>query len=98
VRPAGAGEEWAMKIERKIRIFIHVPTGDAKVWRNEDRMVSQIPQLGEYVCLGPSERWHRVIAVVHCAFDQSSEHYDAEIYTESRAVGLRDFDPPLSNR
>jgi len=88
----------AIKSERKIRIFVHVPTGDGKVWRNEDRMVGQIPQLGEYVCLGPSERWHRVIAVVHCAFDGTSEHYDAEIYTESRSVGPREFDPPLSSR
>jgi hypothetical protein len=69
-------------------VAIHVPPEGIDLDGPHYRSLSRVPQAGEYVCLGPSEPCHKVIAVVHCPFDGPCV---AEIVTESKGVKLADL-------
>ena len=64
-------------------VAIHVSNEDGGGYGGGDlRPLSRVPQVGEYVCLGVSAEWHKVLHVVHCAFEAPCV---AEVYV-GRAV------------
>lgn len=71
------------------QVYVKVPPGDGREWRNEPRRFGRIPQVGEYVCLAVGEKAYRVTAVVHCPFEGGESI--AEVYTEAQPVAVADI-------
>ncbi len=75
-----------MKDQELHTVAIHIPRHGDFVG-TALRQLNRVPHVGEYVCLGASETWHKVVVVVHCAFEAPCA---AEVYTEEKGVTRSD--------
>jgi hypothetical protein len=85
-----------MNANYKCTVSVRIPTSDSDVYRNELRSFSRVPVVGEYVCIAARERWHKIVLVVHNAFDDAE--CSAEVYTEAKGLLAQEVQRSLVSR